>query len=172
MQIVSINVQAIERSGTGITYLQLLMSMSQALEQLSAQQGKLPPKLPTEVGGMFGGLLNKLVTLPTQTGSPLNAQPCLSISENGEISAQALPQTSNSCMIMRPTQLTRGYLAGTVLGNMLSRCCKRHVCTGHYLHVLCMGLQMDGAMDMAGLSAQTPVLSCNYPFDLNRPLAI
>ena len=62
MQSVLNNVQAIERSGTGITYLQLLMSMSQALEQLSAQQGKLPPKLPTEVGGMFGGLLNKLVT--------------------------------------------------------------------------------------------------------------
>ena len=61
MQSLLINVQAIERSGTGITYLQLLMSMSQALEQLSAQQGKLPPKLPTEVGGMFGGLLNKLV---------------------------------------------------------------------------------------------------------------
>lgn len=33
-------------------------------------------------------------------------------------------------------------------------------------------VQVDGAMDMAGLSAQTPVLSCNYPFDLNRPLAI
>ena len=85
MQSFSINVQAIERSGTGITYLQLLMSMSQALEQLSAQQGKLPPKLPTEVGGMFGGLLNKLVTLPTQTGSPLNAQPCLLASERGDI---------------------------------------------------------------------------------------
>ena len=78
------NVQAIERSGTGITYLQLLMSMSQALEQLSAQQGKLPPKLPTEVGGLFGGLINKLVMLSTQTGSPLEAQPCLLFPERGE----------------------------------------------------------------------------------------
>ena len=93
MQSISFNLQAIERSGTGITYLQLLMSMSQVLEQLSAQQGKLPPKLPTEVGGMFGGLLNKLVTSPTQTGLPLNAQPCLLVSENGEISTQAF--TSN-----------------------------------------------------------------------------
>ena len=40
------------------------------------------------------------------------------------------------------------------------------------IYVQCVGLQMDGALDMAGLSAQTPVLSCNYPFDLNRPLAI
>ena len=37
------------------------MSMSEALEQLSAQQGKLPPKLPAEVGSLFGGLVNKLV---------------------------------------------------------------------------------------------------------------
>ena len=35
--------------------------MSHALEQLSAQQGKLPPKLPGEIGGLFGGLVNKLV---------------------------------------------------------------------------------------------------------------
>lgn len=68
--------------------------------------------------------------------------------------------------------MTKEYLAGTVLGNMLDECCNRHVCIGHYLRILCMGSQMDGAMDMAGLSAQTPVLSCNYPFDLNRPLAI
>ena len=53
--------QAIERCGTGITYAQLLYNMSQALEQLSAQQGKLPPKLPGEIGGLFGGLVNKLV---------------------------------------------------------------------------------------------------------------
>lgn len=55
--------QAIERSSTGISYVQLLQSMSQALEQLSAQQGKLPPKLPSQVGGLFGGLVNKLVSL-------------------------------------------------------------------------------------------------------------
>lgn len=55
--------QAIERCKTGISYVQLLMSMSQALEGLSAQQGKLPPKLPAQVGGLFGGLVNKLVIL-------------------------------------------------------------------------------------------------------------
>ena len=55
--------QAIERRGTNISYGQLMYSMSEALEQLSAQQGKLPPKLPAQVGGLFGGLVNKLVSL-------------------------------------------------------------------------------------------------------------
>ena len=40
------------------------------------------------------------------------------------------------------------------------------------LNVPMVDVQVDGALDMAGLSAQTPVLSCNYTFDLNRPLAI
>jgi len=53
--------QAIERQGTSITYLQLLYSMTQALQQLQASQGNMPPKLPPQVGGMFGGLVNKLV---------------------------------------------------------------------------------------------------------------
>ena len=55
--------QAIERRGTTISFGQLLYSMSEALEQLSAQQGKLPPKLPAQVGGLFGGLVNKLVSV-------------------------------------------------------------------------------------------------------------
>ena len=55
--------QAIERRGTSISYGQLMYSMSEALEQLSAQQGKLPPKLPAQVGGLFGGLVSKLVSL-------------------------------------------------------------------------------------------------------------
>ena len=59
-------VQAIERRGTSISYGQLMYSMSEALEQLSAQQGKLPPKLPSQVGGLFGGLVNKLVSPPNQ----------------------------------------------------------------------------------------------------------
>ena len=35
---------------------------------------------------------------------------------------------------------------------------------------LCM--QVNGALDAVGMSGQTPVLSCNYTFDLNRSLAI
>jgi hypothetical protein len=54
-------IQAIERQGIGITYMQLMYYMSSALEQLHAVQGTTPPKLPTQVGGMFGGLVNKLV---------------------------------------------------------------------------------------------------------------
>ncbi|KAK9908707.1 hypothetical protein WJX75_001808 [Coccomyxa subellipsoidea] len=54
-------IQAIERQGTHITYLQLLYSMTQALEQLHASQGNRPPKLPPQVGGLFGGLVNKVV---------------------------------------------------------------------------------------------------------------
>lgn len=53
--------QAIERQGTSITYLQLLYSMTQALQQLQASQGNMPPKLPPQLGGMFGGIVNKLV---------------------------------------------------------------------------------------------------------------
>ena len=119
----SFNLQAIERSGTGITYLQLLMSMSQALEQLSAQQGKLPPKLPTEVGGMFGGLLNKLVTSPTQTGFPLNAQPCLLVPENGEISTQAFTSKSNSCTRPMAMHIICWHSAGQHAGQVLQGAC-------------------------------------------------
>ena len=42
----------------------------EALEQLSAQQGKLPPKLPSQGGGRFDGLIGKLVGLISQA-SPL-----------------------------------------------------------------------------------------------------
>ncbi|BDA41997.1 Metacaspase-1A [Coccomyxa sp. Obi] len=85
-------IQAIERQGTSITYLQLLYSMTQALEQLQASHGKpRPPKLPAEIGGLFGGMVNKLV---------------------------------------------------------------------------------NGALDLAGLSGQTPVICSNYPFDLNRSIAL
>lgn len=83
--------QAIERQGTHITYLQLLYSMTQALEQLHASTGSRPPKLPPKVGGLFGGLVSKVV---------------------------------------------------------------------------------NGALDMAGLSGQTPVICSNVPFDLNRPVAL
>jgi hypothetical protein len=31
---------------------------------------------------------------------------------------------------------------------------------------------VNGALDMAGLSGQTPVMASNYCFDLNRSLAI
>lgn len=53
--------QAIEQVGTQITYMQLLYSMSNALEQLRANTGSAPPKLPSQVGGLFGGLINKVV---------------------------------------------------------------------------------------------------------------
>jgi hypothetical protein len=58
---IPVRLQAIERQGTHITYLQLLYSMTQALEQLHASQGNRPPKLPPQVGGLFGGLVNKVV---------------------------------------------------------------------------------------------------------------
>jgi hypothetical protein len=56
--------QAIEQQGTRITYAALLYSMSQALEALSASQGRTPPfKLPHEAKNLFGGLLDRLVSL-------------------------------------------------------------------------------------------------------------
>jgi hypothetical protein len=35
-----------------------------------------------------------------------------------------------------------------------------------------MGKLVDGAMDIAGMSGQSPCLCSNVPFDLNRPIAI
>ena len=56
-------VQAIERQGTQISYANLLFSMNTALEQLSASQGTAAPfKLPAEAAGMFGGLLDRVVS--------------------------------------------------------------------------------------------------------------
>ena len=53
--------QAIEMRGTQISYATLLYAMTEALEQLAARQGKLPPKLPAEMSGLFGGILDRLV---------------------------------------------------------------------------------------------------------------
>ena len=41
---------------------------------------------------------------------------------------------------------------------------------GHYGDML--RHVMDGALDYAGMSGQTPVMCCNMPFDLSRPLAL
>ena len=35
-----------------------------------------------------------------------------------------------------------------------------------------LGRLMDSAMDFVGMSGQKPVMAANWPFDLNRPLAI
>ena len=53
--------QAIESRGTQISYAALLYAMTEALEQLAASQGKVPPKLPAEMSGLFGGILDRLV---------------------------------------------------------------------------------------------------------------
>ena len=53
--------QAIERRGTQVSYATLLYAMTEALQQLAASQGKLPPKLPAEMSGLFGGILDRLV---------------------------------------------------------------------------------------------------------------
>ena len=59
-------VQAIESRGTQISYAALLYAMTEALEQLAASQGKLPPKLPAEMSGLFGGMLDRLVRFDLQ----------------------------------------------------------------------------------------------------------
>lgn len=152
--------QAIERRGTSISYGQLLYSMSEALEQLSAQQGKLPPKLPAQVGGLFGGLVNKLVS---------SEPPPPSVDVNRSALEQHAP--SRSWLASLTSDASRCPLRATSSPSVIR---ERQNYSSHRSSsdVLVLDLQMDGAMDMAGLSAQTPVLSCNYPFDLNRPLAI
>ena len=63
-------VQAIEQQGTQITYANLLYSMNSALDQLSASQGTAAPfKVPPQAAGMFGGMLDRLVSNPLR-GSP------------------------------------------------------------------------------------------------------
>ena len=147
--------QAIERCGTGITYAQLLYNMSQALEQLSAQQGKLPPKLPGDIGGLFGGLVNKLVR--AQAPHCLLTAICFPLVEELLTAAVLTIELTFVLCMSRCDGLNTGFLANP------------HVAVPQDVSV---HTQMNGAMDMAGLSPQTPVLSANYPMDLNRPLAI